>query len=285
MTCPPFFWRLMTQMLDAIAYLHREKLIHRDVKPDNILFDEAEDFYLADFGLSKELDSSRTVVGTPIYMAPEVFSNKDQTAKVDIWSIGILALQVLNYLPPFTFKSIWDSYEEWHHNVLEQVKRCIPQMKPMFENDPEKRYSARQCLEKIFHPSAAKKWVFNVPGLNDGKDAPKTGLTTMFEACSIATPQAGLSNTDYHRVFNEKKKNSGKAPVRKPQARRATGDMDWTPEPRSVPHPQPTAHSSAASRTALRAPQIPSNHTSRTLVQSLTSTTTGSPMQLVPSKS
>jgi serine/threonine protein kinase len=82
----------------ALHYLHEKKIIHRDVKPENILFKDIftnPTFCLADFGFSKEIDSKATFVGTPLYWAPEVCFGAPQDFRVDIWSLGVVIYEML----------------------------------------------------------------------------------------------------------------------------------------------------------------------------------------------
>ena len=91
---------VLLQMLSALKCLSRHKLIHRDVKPENILYemDPAghHHFRLGDFGLSHDPTLARTVAGTEPFMAPEVFNRGTQTEKVDIWSLFATIVWVRN---------------------------------------------------------------------------------------------------------------------------------------------------------------------------------------------
>lgn len=99
---------LFKQMVRALAYLHQNDIIHRDVKAENWLFTEAHrpeksPLKLADFGAAKRLgqeDFATTKIGTPYYVAPEVLQGSYQH-KADVWSLGILLHMFLGGSPPF----------------------------------------------------------------------------------------------------------------------------------------------------------------------------------------
>ncbi|KAH0425482.1 hypothetical protein CcaCcLH18_10941 [Colletotrichum camelliae] len=90
---------LFHDTLQAIDCLAVERIIHRDIKPENILFLSQGSryiFQLGDFGLSNYQISAKTRTGTPLYMAPEVFADKAQTSKVDVWSLYVTMLWTLD---------------------------------------------------------------------------------------------------------------------------------------------------------------------------------------------
>lgn len=155
---PDFFPRLMKQMLQALEYLDRRGVIHRDIKPDNILRDEAGNYYLADFGVSKFQNMTNTITGSLGYAAPEIFDTTiPQSPKMDIWSMGVLVLDVLDLLPP---DPPWAGGEvrlgdsDWVASIVEHARAFVPQILPMLQEDPRKRFSAKECLEKIFNDEA-----------------------------------------------------------------------------------------------------------------------------------
>jgi len=82
---------VLRQMLSALRCLAEHKVIHRDVKPENILYEYNSNnnyhFRLGDFGLSHDQTQARTIAGTEPFMAPEVLNRRRQTEKVDIWSL------------------------------------------------------------------------------------------------------------------------------------------------------------------------------------------------------
>jgi serine/threonine protein kinase len=100
---------IFDQILNAFSELFRLKIMHRDLKPSNILIDNGE-IKLADFGFCKkmkgEFEMTKSIVGSPIYMAPELLQGKYYCSKADIWSLGVLLYELLHGHCPYEDHSI-----------------------------------------------------------------------------------------------------------------------------------------------------------------------------------
>ncbi len=99
-----------TQACLAIKHVHDRKVIHRDIKSQNIFVDRFDTVKLGDFGIAKVLKSTmaqaNTLIGTPYYLSPEIIDNQPYSFAADIWSLGILLYELCMRTPPFTAGNI-----------------------------------------------------------------------------------------------------------------------------------------------------------------------------------
>ncbi len=92
----------IASMMVAVQYLHERKIIYRDIKPENIIIEKNGYLKLIDFGTAKEIeDRTKTIIGTPHYMAPEIFTGEGYSFQVDFWSISICMYEFICGEVPF----------------------------------------------------------------------------------------------------------------------------------------------------------------------------------------
>lgn len=131
------------QIISGLEYLHSLNIMYRDMKPENILLDAKGNASLADFGISKVLDikdSTKSFVGTPEYVAPEIVLQKGHNKAVDIWCFGILLYEMVYGLPPF--------YNKNQNIMLNWVVKLDPTFPKMINISDDLKDLIKKCLQK-----------------------------------------------------------------------------------------------------------------------------------------
>ena len=145
------------------------KIIHRDIKPSNIFLMKNNTIKIGDFGLSKNISifgKTRTIIGTPLYMAPEITDKKFHSFEADIWSLGVTFCHLMSLEFPFEGRDPEDIYKNisqkklnrkilnkeqtyYKQEILDKYsKEFLDLIDELMSLDPEKRPSAEQILEK-----------------------------------------------------------------------------------------------------------------------------------------
>jgi tetratricopeptide (TPR) repeat protein len=128
--------RILSQISAALAFAHQQGVIHRDIKPDNILLDDASNAYLSDFGIAKDLENVLTgtehnvMHGTPHYMSPEPFRGEIITPASDVYSLGIVLYELLTGQRPYGSLPMAEI-------VYKKLHEPLPSITPLRADVPE----------------------------------------------------------------------------------------------------------------------------------------------------
>ncbi|KAM6912937.1 serine/threonine-protein kinase PAK 6 [Xenentodon cancila] len=148
-------------VLQALAYLHSQGVIHRDIKSDSILLTLDGRVKLSDFGfcaqISKDIPKRKSLVGTPYWMAPEVISKSPYGTEVDVWSMGIMVVEMVDGEPPYFSETPVAAMKRLRDEpapTVRNVSQISPVLKDfldrMLTRDPLERASATDLLEHPF---------------------------------------------------------------------------------------------------------------------------------------
>ncbi len=147
----------------ALEYAHQQGIIHRDVKPANIMFTHDGRVVLADLGLAKfyeaaDLTQMTAVIGTPYYMSPEQARSKAVDTRSDIYSFGVVIYEMLTGHVPFESDTPWMAIHQHIYESPAPVRERNPQVseataravEKALEKDPDQRYQHAQELVRAF---------------------------------------------------------------------------------------------------------------------------------------
>ena len=159
-------WNILLQSMNALSFIHSKKIIHRDIKPANLFMTNDKTIKIGDFGVSAKMESlktsvrgenffSGTIVGTPLFMSPEMINNDDYDQKTDVYSMGCAIFELCYFQPPrkaapssipgvIIFQDL--EINENKNYYSQQLKNIINEM---IEINQEKRPSSKELCEKI----------------------------------------------------------------------------------------------------------------------------------------
>lgn len=153
------------EVILALDHLHKFGIIHRDVKPENILLNDGMHILITDFGSAKILDDENaqedgrkrrnSFVGTPEYIPPELLTDKQSSKSSDLWALGCLIYQMISGLPPFRAETEFLIFQK-----IAKLEFAFPEgfdevgedlVKKLLEKNPEKRLGAGGMEELMGH--------------------------------------------------------------------------------------------------------------------------------------
>jgi eukaryotic-like serine/threonine-protein kinase len=144
--------KILAEVGRALAYAHKKEIVHRDIKPDNIMFDEHGHAVVTDFGIAKaasggKLTGTGMSIGTPHYMSPEQAKAQSLDGRSDLYSLGVVAYQCLTGGVPFDGE---DSFSIGYKHIMEEIPT------PPLDN-PEKR-QLFEIVRKLMAKTPAQRF-------------------------------------------------------------------------------------------------------------------------------
>jgi len=144
------------QICLAVRHIHQMKILHRDIKSQNVFLTKSGKCLLGDFGIARVLsetkDYANTVIGTPYYLSPEILENKPYKYESDIWAMGVLLYELCALKPPFdastmpglALKIVRGNYEPLPSCFSKELKDLVNQM---LKVNPAQRPNIQQILD------------------------------------------------------------------------------------------------------------------------------------------
>ncbi|XP_026742685.1 serine/threonine-protein kinase fused [Trichoplusia ni] len=150
--------KITWDLVSALYYLHSHRVLHRDLKPQNVLLDSSGCAKLCDFGLARIMTNATHILtsikGTPLYMAPELIEEKPYDHQADLWSLGCIVYELIAGQPPFCTMSIWQLVRMIRHKPVQWPSFITTDarsfLQGLLHKDPMKRMTWPEILEHPF---------------------------------------------------------------------------------------------------------------------------------------
>ena len=195
--------RTLVEVGRALAYAHRGNIVHRDIKPDNIMFDEHGHAVVTDFGIAKaasggKLTGTGMAIGTPHYMSPEQARAQGIDGRSDLYSLGVVAYQCLTGALPFDGE---DSFSIGYKHIMEEIpvpKLDSPEKRDLFEvvkkmmaKRPEERFQDADEMVAVLEGNGG----FVATGITTAATRAVPALSTRRAATAGTTPLPSMTTS------------------------------------------------------------------------------------------
>ncbi len=172
--------RLLRQMASALDYAHGRGIIHRDMKPENVLLDSDGNAFITDFGIAKLRDSGGTAltqsqgtIGTPAYMSPEQWKGEPVDARADIYALGVIVFQMLSGVLPFSGETAFGMMHKHVYEAPPDLRDYQPDMPLSIVRVVDKALAKNR--EQRFESAGAMAAAFDEALKNDNWGLDETG--------------------------------------------------------------------------------------------------------------
>lgn len=187
-------WSFFIQLILGITYLHRHKILHRDLKSANIFVNNQTCIKIGDFGISKVCKPpdmlAKTQIGSPYYVSPEMWKNKPYGQKSDVWAIGCFLYEMVALHPPFQANSLERLAQKILTGKFDPLPRnTSPEISAMIRKLLTLDHRARPSCADVLQTAAVQSRLHLLPRVEEFDEHDEMNFTQVDLLRSISTPE------------------------------------------------------------------------------------------------
>ena len=228
---------VLRPVLGGLAAAHRAGLVHRDVKPENVLISDEGEVKIADFGLVRAvaaagITSTSVILGTAAYLSPEQVRDGDASPRSDVYATGIVAYELLTGQTPFSGDSALSiAYQRLDTDV--PPPRTVINGVPAQFDELVRRATARDPADRY---ADAQHMAAELDAIVDELALPEFRVPAPRNSAQHRSAARYHSHIDRHRTTEQHQPPAGRAPVHQPTRQLTRDPQDWPAEPDTPDH-------------------------------------------------